>query len=317
MTRHWRRALVGASVLSLGFGGATFAAGDKQQTEVQQEQSEQALGGAGQQGQAQQPQTQQQPPSQQGIQEQAQLKGEVVQVKKDTVYLRLDEGAVLPFKVSQQSQLEGAEERATGGSGQAGQPEKAKGQQEQQMKGKKLTQHLQPGDKLNVTLTSKGKENIAERIQLDQQSAQEKEIQGTIASKSGNWVNLQYEGALIPLKLDRQTTFEGVKNQQALREGTQVRANFRVEDGTNNVATRVTVQNQEQGKGGSGEEGQPEAVEPAQGQTPEPGQFETLPEGQGGSFEEGQSGELPQGESETEPFEDGQPLEPQTQPQTY
>lgn len=279
MTRHWRRALVGASVLSLGFGGAAFAGGDKEKRdEVQWEQQEQGLGGSGQQGQpatqqTQRPgqQTQQAQPGQQA--EQAQLKGEVVQVKRDTVFLRLEEGAVLPFKVSQQTQLQGAEERATGGSGQAGQQQPA-ATQEKELKGKKLTQHLQPGDKLNVTLAAaQSKENVAETIQLDQQSAQQKEIQGTIASKSGNWVNLQYEGALVPLKLDRQTSYEGVQNQQALREGAQVRANFRVEDGTNNVATRIQVENQ-QGKGGAAQEGQPEPLpqsdeESFQGEQPE------------------------------------------------
>jgi len=261
MTRQWRKALVGAGVLSLGLGSAAFAEEQQQpqsQQEQQQQQQQAGQGGAGQQGQ------------------QAELKGEVVEAKKDTVYLRLEQGAVVPVKIDSQTQLQGAEQRAMGGAGQQGQDPQAQQQQQQkmqqQMKGQKLTQFLQPGDKVTVSAQPKAGQNTAQRIQLDSESAQEKEIQGTVASKSGNWINIQHEGALVPVKIDKQTSFEGIQNQQALKEGSQVRANFQVQNGTDNVATRISVQGgqqqqQQPGQGGAFQEGQQQQ----QPQQPSPG----------------------------------------------
>jgi hypothetical protein len=297
MIKRWRSGLVTASVLSLGFGGLGFAAGGGQRTQQPEQQQQQQLG-----QQQEQDQMEGLGGAAQEGEQQAQLEGEIVRLEGDVAFLRLEEGAVLPFKISEQTQLEGAEQRATGGAGQQGQqrqqPEQEQaGQQQaqkQEMKGaKKIGKHLQPGDKVSVTMTSSAGQNEAQSIQLDQLSAQEKELQGTVASKQGNWVNIEYNNALVPLKLDAQTQFEGIENQQALKEGAQVRANFRLEDGTQNVATRIEVeqeQEQQPAEGGAFEEGQQQ--QPAEGGAFEEGQQQQQP-GQGGAYDEGQWNEEP------------------------
>jgi hypothetical protein len=65
------------------------------------------------------------------------------------------------------------------------------------------------------------------------------------------WID--HQGAIVPLKIDRDTRFEGaaVKDAKDLKEGQEIRASFMVKDRTDNVARTIALASTS-GLGGSG-----------------------------------------------------------------
>jgi hypothetical protein len=240
MKVHGWRALVAGGALAIGSAAwAAGGSGDKQKgadyggdwTEESQ-----GTGGSGQHGQKGQQAQQQQ--GEQGQQQTASLSGDVVEKRQDMVFLRLEQGAVLPIKVNQQTTAQAPQ-----------------GQKE--LRGQKTLKKVNVGDRLSVEVRSQGGENVAQSIEYDEKTRQQQEIQGRIASVQGNWINLEHEGALVPLKTDQQTQFQSegerqIKSARELRPGDEVRASFRAE-GTINNAERIQLSGE--GRGGAGEEG--------------------------------------------------------------
>ena len=227
----FRKGVLAAGVLGLGLGGATFAAGDKEHKEQTQQQSNeqqmQGMGGAAQEGQ------------------QAELKGNVVKKEGSQLFLKLDNGAVAPVAISQNTQFEGL-------------PQDAK-----QQKGQKALQWVTPGQQVTASVTPLRGKNQAQSIKLDESAMEEKQIEGTVASATGNSVYIEHNGALIPLTVNKQTSFTGVQSLKQAHEGTQVRASFKPgPQGTDNVATKLEFeggeQKMQQGQGGSGFEETPQ-----------------------------------------------------------
>lgn len=95
------------------------------------------------------------------------------------------------------------------------------------------------------------------------------EITGQVVKVERNMVHLKSEeGAVIPLRLERQTQFQGDLSRENLREGVQIRANFRIENQTQNVATTIgkaEAMPPHEGAGGAGMEQFPEQPVPEPG----------------------------------------------------
>ncbi len=231
-------AAVGA--LGLGVGGVAFAEGSGKQHKQEgalvepSEQAQTGVGGAGQMG------------------EQAELEGNVVQKQGNQLYLKLDNGAVAPVTISSTTQFEGLPQDA------------------QQQKGQKALQWVAPGQKVTASVMAKQGKNQAQSIKLDEKAMEEKQIEGTVASATGTSVFIEHKGALIPLKVNKQTSIEGVQSLRQAQEGSQVRASFKAgPQGTDNIATKLEFEGgQQQGQGGSGFEQQPQEgqQQPHQGQ---------------------------------------------------
>lgn len=307
------RALLAAGALA--FGTTAVAAGGAQQQQGAsmnpQDESQQGIGGSGQMGgqagstqgsqPAQQPPaqppSQQQPPAQQGqmgqqaqAPQQGSLSGDVVEKRGDVFFVRLDQGAIIPVKVNAQTQA-------------------TLSQKDGQLRGQQAVKKLNVGDKVNLEVRNERGSNIAQSIQLDQSNQGAQELQGKVASVQGNWVNLEHDsGALVPLKVDNQTQFQGqAQNQQPinsvrqLRPGQEVRASFRAE-GTVNAAESIEVTGE--GMGGSGQEGFEQQPEP---QPMEPQPMEPpMDDGMGGSGSEG-SGDFEGGMIEDPPLDNPSP----------
>ena len=227
-------AAVGA--LGLGLGGAAFAAGGDKEHKQQQgtqvyppKEPQTGMGGA-------------------GMEAQAQLEGNVVQKQGNQLYLKLDNGAVAPVTVSANTQFEGL-------------PQDAKEQ-----KGQKALQWVAPGQKVTASVMAKQGKNQAQMIKLDESAIQVNEIEGTVASATGNQVYIEHNGALIPLKVNNQTSIQGVQSLRQAQEGSQVRASFKAgPQGTDNIATKLEFEGGQQGRGGAGFPEEPQQERP-QGQ---------------------------------------------------
>lgn len=180
---------------------------------------------------------------------------------------------MVPVKLSHQTEFQGMEkleqQAHQEGTGGAGQQDKQKAKQGDF---RKMAKKLQPGDKVSIEVKTERGQNKAQKVELTESTQRQQQLQGEVASAKGNWINVQHEGALIPLKVDKDTQFEGINGVRQLKQGTQIQAEFRIESRTDNVATRI--QAQEQGTGGSFEQGQKQQE-----------QFEDP--ATGGSFEEG------------------------------
>jgi hypothetical protein len=286
----------------MSFAGAAFAGGDYEKEKSQEQNQElgqqnvgqefeekEGLGGSGQEGQELElgEQQEEQDAAIGGAAEegqQPQVEGEVVQKSRDLVYLKLEQGAVVPVKVNNQTEFTWTQQQqqqqteGTGGAGQAGK----KGNY------KKMTQKLEQGDTLSVTVRTERGQNLAQKVEVKQQAQQGQELQGEVASTSGNWINIDHEGALVPLKVDRDTQFEGISGLKELKEGTQVSAQFRIQSQTQNVATKIQAR-QSEGTGGAWEEGQkPQEQQEFEQQEPQEQLDQDLqqPEPEPGSFEQ-------------------------------
>jgi hypothetical protein len=79
------------------------------------------------------------------------------------------------------------------------------------------------------------------------------ELTGKVVRSDKKTLYVEHMGAVVPLKIDRKTKFEGdtLKSSRDLKEGQEIRASFTVENGTNNVATSIGLSS-EAGRGGSG-----------------------------------------------------------------
>ena len=73
-----------------------------------------------------------------------------------------------------------------------------------------------------------------------------RELQGELVKMEGKMLWVKHMGALVPLKIDKNTRFDDKKD---LKEGQDVRASFTVKGKTTNLATSVSLQ---AGTGGSG-----------------------------------------------------------------
>ncbi len=318
MKVHGWRAMLAAGAMV--FGTTALAGGDKAQQGAELDQEEkwqQGMGGSGSsQGEvemesesgtggsgSQQGQMGSQMESQTA---QSGVSGDVVEKKGDVVFLRLEQGAIIPVKVNNQTQATLSEKDG-------------------QLKGQQAVKKLNVGDKVNVELKSEKGSNIAQSIELDQSKQSGQELQGRVASVQGNWINIEHDsGALVPLKVDKKTEFQGQSEQgqqvssvRQLKAGQEVRASFRAE-GTTNAAESIEVTGGSQGMGGSGEQGfeQPQPIEePMPSQPSEPSQpsqpSEPFEPGTGGSGTDGSSMDqtLP-----TEPSEDPMMIPPTQSP---
>lgn len=79
------------------------------------------------------------------------------------------------------------------------------------------------------------------------------QLTGHVVRADNGTLWLEHMGAIVPLKLDRQTRVQGigVKSPRDLREGQEVRASFEVKNKTTNVARSIQLLEQG-GTGGSG-----------------------------------------------------------------
>lgn len=150
--------------------------------------------------------------------------------------------AVVPVKITTQTQFEGLEQQQQQGTGGSGQQQPQQSQQQQ----RQALQQLAPGDQLTATVMTQKGENVAQKIKFDESKGKEQQLDGKIARASGTMVDVDYEGAIVPLKVDKDTQFTGVKSVRELKEGDQIRASFRLENGTTNVATKVEAEQQNQ-----------------------------------------------------------------------
>lgn len=77
------------------------------------------------------------------------------------------------------------------------------------------------------------------------------EITGQVIQKKGSTVYVQDQmGAVVQLKTDKSTKFEGVKRNE-LKEGDQIRASFDVRHKTENLALSISLTTGTQGTGGA------------------------------------------------------------------
>ncbi|MDQ3267048.1 MAG: hypothetical protein M3Y59_25905 [Myxococcota bacterium] len=82
-------------------------------------------------------------------------------------------------------------------------------------------------------------------------SGQEQEVTGKVVKAKSNKVFIEHMGAVLELKTDSKTQFEGdVKKAGDLKEGDEIRASFNVKNKTENQATSISRSSP--GTGGSG-----------------------------------------------------------------
>ncbi len=87
------------------------------------------------------------------------------------------------------------------------------------------------------------------------------ELSGKVVKAEMNTVWVEYSGAVIPLKVDANTHFEGanLKKAKDLKEGEEIRASFTVKNRTDNLAKTISLSSP---TGGSGLENQPSESNP-------------------------------------------------------
>lgn len=187
-------------------------------------------------------------------QDQQELSGKIASNQRNKLFLESEQGAIVPFQLGRNTQYEG-----------------------QRQDGKQVSsaQQLKEGDQVRVSFTSKGAENTAARIELQEEASQE--LSGKVASTQGDTLYVEYQGALIPLKVNRQTTFEGqnrqglpIRSARQIQQGDEVRAGFHVQNQTDNVAHRVEVQ-QSSDQQGQQQPGQQQPGQQRQGSQQEQG----------------------------------------------
>ncbi len=189
--------------------------------------SQEGIGGSGQVGQQ--------------SQGEGNLSGQVVETKGDIVFLKLEQGAVVPVKVSEQTTAN---------------------KDGKELRGQKALKKVKAGDQLSIQVEQKKNENHASTIEFSgEQQGQPQELEGRIASVQGNWINLDHQGALIPLKADNQTQFQSQGDKQIqraseLKEGDEIRASFEVKGNVNN-ARSIEVTSATGGSSDQGLEQQP------------------------------------------------------------
>jgi len=79
------------------------------------------------------------------------------------------------------------------------------------------------------------------------------ELSGKVVKADRSSVFVEHMGAVVPLKIDKNTKFQGdtLKAAKDLKEGQEIRASFSVENKTSNVAKSIELSS-EMGQGGSG-----------------------------------------------------------------
>jgi hypothetical protein len=78
------------------------------------------------------------------------------------------------------------------------------------------------------------------------------EITGRVVKTSKKMVWVEHAGVIVPLKINKQTQFADPdhKRAQDFNEGDEIRANFEVQQKTDNIA--LSIQRADRGMGGSG-----------------------------------------------------------------
>lgn len=98
------------------------------------------------------------------------------------------------------------------------------------------------------------------------------ELTGKVVKADQKMVYVDYMGAIVPLKIESSTKFVDPQLKRAadLKEGQEIRASFKVDKKTNNVAETISLEK----KGGMGGTGEPtEPTEPSQPSQPsQPGE---------------------------------------------
>jgi len=81
--------------------------------------------------------------------------------------------------------------------------------------------------------------------------AGQQQLTGEFVKADRKTIYIDHMGAIVPLKVDKNTQFQGgVKRASELKQGQQVRASFTVKNQTENLAT--SIQLTDQGTGGAG-----------------------------------------------------------------
>jgi hypothetical protein len=127
-----------------------------------------------------------------------------------------------------------------------------------QMGGKKDAQHQQQGGTGGAGSTSSGSQagQTGQTGQMGQSGMTNQvsgnQLTGRVVKSDRKTVWIEHAGAIVPLKIDKNTQFTdpSLKRAQDLREGDEIRASYEVRK-TDNVATSIE---KSQGTGGSGTE---------------------------------------------------------------
>lgn len=92
--------------------------------------------------------------------------------------------------------------------------------------------------------------------QAGQMEEMKHELTGTVVQADQKTVYVEYMGAIVPLKIESSTKFMDPQLQRArdLKPGQEIRASFKVEKKTDNVAETISL---EKGMGGTGEPSEP------------------------------------------------------------
>src|SRR5512140_678153 len=95
------------------------------------------------------------------------------------------------------------------------------------------------------------------------------EITGQVIEKKGSTVFVQdHMGAVVPLKTDKATKYEGFTRNQ-LKEGDQIRASFDVRHKTENLATSISLEKApKEGTGGASNLGKDVSPSEEKGESP-------------------------------------------------
>lgn len=82
------------------------------------------------------------------------------------------------------------------------------------------------------------------------------ELTGRVVRASSNHIYVEHMGAVVPLKVNRDTKFEdpSVKRARDLKEGDEIRASFETQK-TDNIAKSISMASSQSGHGGSGSSG--------------------------------------------------------------
>jgi hypothetical protein len=112
-------------------------------------------------------------------------------------------------KSSSSSANEYGQEQGTGGSGQVG----------------KSTDVGKPGES---------------KDQASATSSSQSELSGEVVKVDPQTVYINHMGAIVPIKLTKETKFEGAMTRKDLSEGKEIRASFEINNNTSNVATEIS-----------------------------------------------------------------------------
>jgi hypothetical protein len=90
-----------------------------------------------------------------------------------------------------------------------------------------------------------------EQMQQGMSQTGSTELQGEVARVESKTIYVKHMGAVVPLKIDKDTKLDGKTfSKRDLKEGQEIRASFTVENGINNVAD--TISTSDLGTGGAG-----------------------------------------------------------------